>query len=337
MLLRACIYLSLFWISNLSAAEFDHDATRFPLNGFHRLVECEVCHVQGRFQGTPLDCQGCHGGSSQIPAGGKNLGHMPTSNQCEACHINESWQTVFRVDHAETLGTCEQCHNGLIADGKPSDHLLTNQPCESCHVSVIWNVARFDHSNITQACSSCHNGSTATGKHNRHISTQQECDQCHSTSAWLPARFDHSDITDGCSSCHNGVTATGKGNNHFVTNLECNSCHSINNWTVTNYVHTGAAYPGEHRRRLECSDCHIGNVQSNVWRFPAYQPDCAACHANDFEAEPHKKVDTPRVLYNVSELRDCSGACHIYRDTTLTTIEETRSGQHRITDPGFDD
>ena len=81
---------------------------------------------------------------------------------------------------------------------------------------------------------------------------------------------------------------------HLAQGLECNSCHSINNWTVTNYVHTGAAYPGEHRRRLECSDCHIGNVQSNVWRFPAYQPDCAACHANDFEAEPHKKVDTPK-------------------------------------------
>jgi hypothetical protein len=42
------------------------------------------------------------------------------------------------------------------------------------------------------------------------------------------------------------------------------------------------------------------------------------------------------VKYTVGELRNCSGACHIYRDSTLTTLETRRPGpEHRITDSGF--
>ncbi len=38
----------------------------------------------------------------------------------------------------------------------------------------------------------------------------------------------------------------------------------------------------------------------------------------------------------MSELRNCSGACHIYTDSTLTTIKERRSGpEHRITATKF--
>ena len=70
------------------------------------------------------------------------------------------------------------------------------------------------------------------------------------------------------------------------------------------------------------------------WQFPAYQPDCAGCHANDFKPE-HKKVDSPTVFYTVAELRDCTGACHLYADTTLTTIKERRSGEHHVGDGEF--
>jgi hypothetical protein len=43
------------------------------------------------------------------------------------------------------------------------------------------------------------------------------------------------------------------------------------------------------------------------------------------------------VLYSVAELKDCSGACHVYRDSSLTTIVTRRSGpEHRVTDEDFD-
>ena len=44
-------------------------------------------------------------------------------------------------------------------------------------------------------------------------------------------------------------------------------------------------------------------------------------------------IKTPQmdVRYTVGELRDCTGACHVYTDSTMTTIKENRPGpEHRI-------
>jgi hypothetical protein len=73
-----------------------------------------------------------------------------------------------------------------------------------------------------------------------------------------------------------------------------------------------------------------------AFRFPAYKPNCAACHANNFQADEHKKVNSPRILYTVGELQDCTGSCHIYTDSTFTQIQTTRSSHHRATDGGWD-
>jgi len=374
------IYL-LAYTGTLIAAEFDHDSTRFPLAGFHRFVECETCHINGRFKGSPTDCSGCHGPASLIPGGGKPLNHIFSTQACEDCHQSGTWQTVHRVEHSQTLGTCNACHNNIMAPGKPDTHPITQANCDTCHTTQIWTIARFnhdgitapcsschngtqatgknpehlvtseecdtchntrawspaefDHSNIMQACSSCHNGVSATGKHANHIATSGECDDCHSSNAWIPANFDHDLITGSCSSCHNGIMAQGKDSGHFVTTLDCDQCHSVNAWQPANYVHTGAGYPGDHRRALECNDCHTGNMETLIWPHPSYQPDCAACHANDFDMDEHKKVDTPTIFYNVSELRDCEGACHRYTDGSFTTIERARTGEHHVRDEEF--
>jgi hypothetical protein len=84
-----------------------------------------------------------------------------------------------------------------------------------------------------------------------------------------------------------------------------------------------------------CRDCHLANSESSAWQFPAYQPDCAACHANDYKSDPHKKHENPDVRYNVGELRDCSGSCHIYTDSSLGRIKKARSGEHRVSDGEF--
>ena len=175
---------------------------------------------------------------------------------------------------------------------------------------------------------SCHNGTTAPGKPASHIPTTADCGQCHGTLAWEPARVDHTGITGACSSCHNGTTATGKPATHFATTLSCESCHNTTRWESIVYRHTSPAYPGNHRGGLDCTSCHRANSQLVTWTSAAYKPDCAGCHAGDFEAEHHKKVDSPRILYTVSELRDCTGACHLYTNATFTTIKETRRAEH---------
>ena len=55
----ACLLLLSFSGSNsmavLAADGFDHFPTGFPLDGQHQHYECQVCHVNGVFSGTPTE------------------------------------------------------------------------------------------------------------------------------------------------------------------------------------------------------------------------------------------------------------------------------------------
>ena len=161
-------------------------------------------------------------------------------------------------------------------------------------------------------------------------------DNCHSTIAWLPARFDHANVVPGtCAQCHDGVSATGKPGNHWVTNQQCDQCHNTTAWTPVTHRHLSPNYPGDHRVRPACTDCHGGNSDTVTWPAPQYQPDCAGCHASNFRSGPHDKT-LQGTKYTVSELRNCSGACHTYTNATLTTISKTRNGpEHRVTQSEF--
>jgi hypothetical protein len=189
--------------------------------------------------------------------------------------------------------------------GKPANHISTDDVCEDCHtVTAFAPAAQVDHTHVLGTCSSCHDGTTAPGKYVGHLQTTAECDVCHTTTAWLPSSFDHSTVNPGtCSGCHNGTTATGKSSGHFVTQRECDYCHSRDFWTPLVFDHLSATYPGDHRVALRCRDCHSSNAETVTWPFPAYAPDCAACHASDYDAGEHRGA-------SVSELRDCAGSCH---------------------------
>jgi hypothetical protein len=132
-----------------------------------------------------------------------------------------------------------------------------------------------------------------------------------------------------CASCHNGIAARGKSANHFVTSLQCDACHTTTAWLpVIRYRHTSGNYPGDHAAGVGCLSCHTGNSQVVPWRFATYAPACAGCHADDYKPDKHKKVSKPQILYTVSELRNCAGACHQYTDPSLTTIEKIRNSKH---------
>jgi hypothetical protein len=120
-----------------------------------------------------------------------------------------------------------------------------------------------------------------------------------------------------------------------VTTAECDRCHTIRRWERIDFIHQSAGYPGEHRRNLDCDDCHETNRETPSWERPGLQPDCGACHASDYERESHKKESRTETRYSVSELRDCTGACHLYTDTSLSTIEKRRTGEHRVRDDDF--
>ncbi len=310
------------------------DASGKPSSHVPSSNRCDDCHTTFNFANARFDhagvaasCASCHNGHM---ATGRGAHHLPTTADCGDCHNSVSFANA-RFDHASVTGSCFSCHNGSTATGKTRNHIQSSNLCEDCHSTSRWTPAtRFDHSGVTGSCFSCHNGGTATGKTPNHIQSSNQCEDCHTPTGWIPARFDHSQVTGSCGSCHNGVSATGKNPGHFQTNLECDSCHNTTRWTPHVFQHRSGTYPGNHAGNPACSACHRANSETVSWSMPAYQPDCAGCHANDFEPGPHRKTENPETRYSVSELRDCTGACHTYSDSTLSVITERRSAEHSV-------
>jgi len=123
-----------------------------------------------------------------------------------------------------------------------------------------------------------------------------------------------------------------------VTGRECNICHTTTAWTPLSFRHTSAEYPGDHRGAPACIACHTTNTDQATWPYAVHRPACAGCHQNSYRPGPHTKYESPtKVLYTVAELKNCSGACHVYTNSSLTTIKTRRNGpQHRVTNAGFD-
>ncbi len=278
---------------------FDHLTTGFELDGVHRDLPCEACHLNAVFRGTPLDCGTCHITGSPFNATPKTATHIPTTNNCTACHNTISFRPDVHFDHAEVLGSCVSCHNGTIAQGEGPSHPATSQNCAACHTVMSWNPTKtVDHSQIPQAvaglCIVCHNGVQASGKPAGHEVTNLECGDCHTTTSWLGANFDHTGITKGCVSCHNGTKATGKQASHMATTNLCENCHTTGigtqtpSWVPSAFDHTQMTV-------TTCVTCHNGTVKISTGVVPG-QPgnhvppvpsseDCSVCHGNNPAAE----------------------------------------------------
>src|SRR6266404_642980 len=278
---------------------FDHLSTGFELDGVHRDLPCESCHLNAVSKGTPRSCGICHITGSVYNATPKTQTHIQSSNDCAACHNTISFRPDVHFDHREAMGSCVSCHNGTIAQGKGPTHPQTSDACDACHTVLSWNPPKaVDHTQIPLAvqgfCIICHNGTSATGKNKGHLVTSLECGDCHLTTTWLGANFDHTGIKTGCFSCHNGVKAVGKQGNHMPTSNVCETCHTTGlgtaapNWVPSLFVHTQMSVQ-------TCATCHSGTVKistgfvsgspMNHVPLVASAPDCGVCHGNTPTAE----------------------------------------------------
>jgi len=242
-----------------------------------------------------------------------------------------------KMSHVGVVNRCAMCHNGVTAGGKPPNHVVSNAPCETCHKSTVtFAGAAMNHAGIVGNCASCHNSGAAIGKPAKHIVTNAACESCHrSTVTFEGARVDHASITATCASCHNGATSEGKPPRHFVTTLPCDTCHRTVAWIPANYRHVSPAYVN-HGPSVACASCHSANAQVVAWKFPAFRPGCAGCHVDKFRPTSHPKLERPvKVYYTVAELRDCTGACHVYSDYTQRTILTRQFGRHRSAGGGW--
>src|ERR1700682_2248173 len=97
---------------------FDHLSTGFELDGVHRDLPCESCHLNAIFKGTPRNCGVCHIAGSTFNATPKTATHIQSTNNCAACHDTTAFRHAIHFTHAEVLGSCVSCHNGTQAQGK---------------------------------------------------------------------------------------------------------------------------------------------------------------------------------------------------------------------------
>lgn len=251
-------------IIRLDRDSFNHALTDFPLEGNHRIVNCDGCHVPTeKYSEAPGQCIDCHEEDDRHRG---NLGE-----DCVDCHSYTGWdQTKF--DHATTDFTLNGQHEDVS--------------CGACHPDERYK-------DIETQCHSCHAINDVHGG-----KRGSECDQCHSESKWDESLFDHTAETDfvlrgnhknlQCESCHRGPTLEDTAGDlcidcHESTDThsgrngsECQDCHSEISWSESRFEHdkeTDFALRGKHAERV-CVSCHTGPIYEDK-----LESQCIACHA----------------------------------------------------------
>jgi len=175
-------------------ANFNHDLSAFPLTGEHREADCEDCHVNNVFKGTPQDCYSCHKQDDE------HNGQFGTD--CSACHDPSDWDNAT-FDHNRTNFPLSGGHSGVS--------------CESCHKGGSFKGLSTD-------CVSCH---ADPGFHAGAFGT--DCASCHSVSAWAPAGFNFSHpeprTDEGGSGIHHGGASCRTCHPSSVFAATCDACH----------------------------------------------------------------------------------------------------------------
>jgi hypothetical protein len=323
---------------------------------------CEGCHQTTTWRDYRFidhvqalgPCAACHNNKVAV---GKTPQHPVTNAACNTCHFNTVTfkggilATAIPQPAAKTPAASAATSTGGPAAATPaavapnagpsnSTNLKTPNPQTSSgaqtSVSMRNTSGKPDHTSFVSGCARCHNGAVAAGKPAKHIATAAPCETCHkSTRIFAGARVDHTSLTGACATCHNGAVAEGRPRQHVLTTAPCDACHRTKFWTPATFRHTSPAFVN-HGPGIGCESCHAGNSPIAAWKFPAFRPGCAGCHAQQYRPMAHVKFTRPvKVYYSVSELRDCTGSCHTYADSTMRTVVTRNFSRHRAIGGGW--
>ena len=198
-----------------------HLATRLPLDGTHRTIDCEDCHepaAQGQMQfvNTPVECVDCH---RDDYLGTTDPDHQTVGfpEQCESCHTTRLWQPASFNHTAFGATDCVSCHLDDYLGTTNPDHQAAGFPqqCDACHSTLAWVPLSGDGFNHDQNYFPIYSG--------RHRGKWMDCADCHTN----PSNF--SDFT--CTDCHahdDPVDLAGKHESvsgYVYESQECFNCH----------------------------------------------------------------------------------------------------------------
>ena len=279
----------------LDTKSFNHDNTRYVLDGKHRTLGCAKCHKQSdkKTEGIKSkyidlkfeNCIECH----QNPHP-----NFKDDGDCLSCHTMNGWlrnQLVFdhnqdskyKLEGKHIQIACEKCHFTIAGEKVASEVKLTNigAKCKDCHDDI-------HKSQFQKGCESCHSeygwkgpwivdshsaGSAypLTGKH-----IKLKCIECHklpNENAKL-ADAKLAGLSHECSSCHDDIHK-----NQITHN--CETCHNEHGWKGSNllFVHNRhSSYKLDNlHKHVSCSLCHLSDKNKIVQYKPLPQK-CDTCH-----------------------------------------------------------
>lgn len=264
---------------------FNHlQYTGFALTGMHATLQCNQCHINNKFKGTPADCVGCHLPDYQKTT---NPNHVAFAfpQTCQTCHSTSGWSPAnfshntvgFALTGAHATLQCIQCHtnnnykltSGACSTCHMKDYNGTTNPnhvqatfpttCDSCHSTVSWAGASFNHNST---------GFPLTGAH-----TSLQCSQCH-------ANGNYKLNSAACVNCHQKDFNNTTNPNHVTAGYPttCDVCHNTTAWIPSSFNHNNTPFPltGAHTT-TPCASCHVNN---NYTTLPTA---CYGCHQKDYQ------------------------------------------------------
>ncbi len=317
---------------NWKGQDFDHGSTEFPLQGTHKDIKCNACHINGELEGVATECISCHViNDTHEGAFGK---------KCETCHDSSEWEktsfdhtkdTEFVLRGVHKNKECKLCH----IPGKTKEKLKKTcvschaaddnhsgrfgEDCASCHRSTSWQRSGFDHNETDfglrgkhqkAACNACHK-ETEPGL------TSSLCVDCHQDKD-----IHQGELGKKCNSCHNEAGWNEKIHfDHDVTHFPliglhavtpCEQCHATMSYTDTSTACSNCHIDeDEHQGSLgkKCQQCHNPNSWS-VWNFDhdketefplrlSHQElSCRACHQ---DKKPHSETSSRCIACHQSD------------------------------------
>jgi hypothetical protein len=248
-----------------SEVRFDHQRTRWPLEGQHRAAPCRSCHDLRDFtRAAPRVCASCHEDVHRGDAGPR----------CDDCHDATSWLAIDASRaHTRTRLPDLGVHSALL--------------CQDCHRRT--GQQPF-HQPVTP-CVTCHQGTYAATTNPSHVTIgfSTRCEECHQMATWDFALYSahdaifpiysgtHAQRWSSCASCHPNPA-----DYHVYT---CTTCHTQGETTPEH-----AGVPGYVWESTACLQCHPtggggSDIQAHDARFPIFSgthaaqwTTCTQCH-----------------------------------------------------------
>ncbi len=231
-----------------------HGRTRFALEGAHRIVPCDECHVPSPAL------------SEQVTP--------KLMTELRLRHRKELLSAALLVFETPTTG-CAACHED-VHDGQ----LDRPGSCETCHLSTSFHTTRFDHQNDSRY--------PLTGKH-----AKVACAKCHFSAPGapgMPPLVSYRPLDQACAACHEdphlGQFAPQPGER-----AACETCHDTGDWKKTLFRHqppfTTWLLDGKHAQ-AECKACHDTAQVTRTLKAVRYRPlprDCKGCHVDFHHGE----------------------------------------------------